>query len=207
MRLLHHNSCKLRRKDATFERRRRHGVLGLDHTTILTLIITHTHCTSNYRLSSPMRPSNDCARERCPDVPTPRLGDSGLLIRRLVRPSRRVSSLRAMPKRWLPLEANPDVMNAFARQLGLAPTLAFHDVFGFDDELLWDFIPQPCVAVLMLFPITDATGRVTGNGATEWFERRRRVVRETDGVERVRDDGRDYADANGRRRDDSGELL
>ena len=82
-----------------------------------------------------------------------------------------------MPKRWLPLEANPDVMNAFARQLGLAPTLAFHDVFGFDDELL-DFIPQPCVAVLMLFPITDATGRVTGTAPPSgssvddvWFAR------------------------------------
>jgi ubiquitin carboxyl-terminal hydrolase L3 len=66
-----------------------------------------------------------------------------------------------MPKKWLPLEANPDVMNAFARALGLSPSYAFHDVYGFDDDVL-DFVPKPCAAVLVLYPITPATEAVRG---------------------------------------------
>ena len=82
-----------------------------------------------------------------------------------------------MPKKWLQLEANPDVMNAFAHELGLSPSLAFHDVYGFDDDLL-EFIPEPCVAVLMLFPLTPRTESVAGVDApapdavsSVWFAR------------------------------------
>ena len=71
------------------------------------------------------------------------------------------SSPHNMPKKWLPLEANPDVMNAFARALGLSPSYAFHDVYGFDDDVL-DFVPKPCAAVLVLYPITPATEAVRG---------------------------------------------
>ena len=59
----------------------------------------------------------------------------------------------ANEKQWLPLESNPDVMNDYCRgcehapafqrplaershSLGVPSTWAFHDVYGFDAELL-----------------------------------------------------------------------
>lgn len=59
----------------------------------------------------------------------------------------------ANEKQWLPLESNPDVMNDYCRRcehaatlqrppaershsLGVPSTWAFHDVYGFDAELL-----------------------------------------------------------------------
>ena len=38
-----------------------------------------------------------------------------------------------MGKKWLPLESNPDVLNDFARKLGLETSRhSFHDVYGMD---------------------------------------------------------------------------
>ncbi|KAK4355905.1 hypothetical protein RND71_024876 [Anisodus tanguticus] len=57
-------------------------------------------------------------------------------------------------KRWLPLEANPDVMNQFLWGLGVPPNEAeCCDVYGLDDELL-EVVPKPVLAVLFLYPLT-----------------------------------------------------
>ncbi|TMW87241.1 hypothetical protein EJD97_020231 [Solanum chilense] len=58
-------------------------------------------------------------------------------------------------KRWLPLEANPDVMNQFLWGLGVPPNEAeCCDVYGLDEELL-EMVPKPVLAVLFLYPLTS----------------------------------------------------
>lgn len=58
-------------------------------------------------------------------------------------------------KRVIPLESNPDVFNSLAHKIGLSPVLSFQDVYSISDPDLLAFLPQPVLALIMLFPITE----------------------------------------------------
>ncbi|KAI4202090.1 MAG: hypothetical protein LQ348_001567 [Seirophora lacunosa] len=47
-------------------------------------------------------------------------------------------------------------MTKLVHNLGLSPTLAFHDVYSLDDPDLLAFVPRPVHALLLVFPVTDA---------------------------------------------------
>lgn len=53
----------------------------------------------------------------------------------------------------MPLESDPAIITAYAQNLGLSKTLAFHDVFSTDPEML-AFVPRPAHALLLVFPVT-----------------------------------------------------
>ena len=58
-------------------------------------------------------------------------------------------------------------MTSLVHQLGLSPTLAFHDVYSLDDPSLLAFVPRPAHALLLVFPVskTYETQRVAEDSA------------------------------------------
>lgn len=68
------------------------------------------------------------------------------------------TSTSASKRDWLPLEADPELMTRYLHKLGADPQqqYAFHDVYGTEPDLL-AMVPQPVLAVLLLFPISEAS--------------------------------------------------
>ncbi|XP_054718245.1 ubiquitin carboxyl-terminal hydrolase isozyme L3-like [Uloborus diversus] len=64
--------------------------------------------------------------------------------------------------RWLPLEANPEVMNKFLIQLGVPKKYGISDIFSFDAEML-QFVPKPSYALILLFPAKSEFYKVSAN--------------------------------------------
>lgn len=60
-------------------------------------------------------------------------------------------------KNWMPLESNPDLLNSYMWKLGVGKGFAFNEVYSVWEQELLSMIPQPVLAVLMLFPVSDAS--------------------------------------------------
>ncbi|KAF0695433.1 Aste57867_13782 [Aphanomyces stellatus] len=65
---------------------------------------------------------------------------------------------RGRNKRWFPLESNPHVMNEYIKRMGIPDDsdFAFCDVYSTEDWAM-DMVLRPVLAVVMLFPIKDAS--------------------------------------------------
>jgi len=64
---------------------------------------------------------------------------------------------------WPPLESNPEIFTEYMHKVGLSPSLAVGEVFGFDEELL-AFLPQPVHAVIVNFErLNKAEDKALGN--------------------------------------------
>ena len=55
-------------------------------------------------------------------------------------------------KTWLPIESNPQVFTPFAEKIGF-PTImfSFHDVLGLDADSWAISVPQPVIAVVLVY--------------------------------------------------------
>lgn len=83
-----------------------------------------------------------------------------LLVESRFLPNKRKQTMSAprKGKDWFPLESNPDVMNPYVAKLGFpADKFSFVDVLSTTEEWALDMVPRPVLAVLLLFPIKEAS--------------------------------------------------
>lgn len=60
---------------------------------------------------------------------------------------------------FIPLEANPTLMTTLLQKLGVSTALAVHDVYSLTEPELLAFVPRPALALLLVFPVSEAYER------------------------------------------------
>jgi len=63
----------------------------------------------------------------------------------------------AAEERWAALESNPEVLTNFCHQMGVTQAFQVVDVWGLDEDIL-GFVPQPAIAMVLLFPSKNPDG-------------------------------------------------
>lgn len=66
------------------------------------------------------------------------------------------NTMASYRKHYIPLESNPALFTQLIHQLGVFPSLAFQDVLSINDPDLLAFIPRPPLALILVFPTSDA---------------------------------------------------
>ena len=80
-------------------------------------------------------------------------------------------------KKWLPLEANPEVMNSYIGNLGFpVDSYQFVDVFSCEPWAL-EMIPQPVLGLVLLFPVTKNAKRARREEENRIIEQGQEVSR------------------------------